>query len=209
MAEQQAGQTTIRLRCCNGEPAPPDLIEGWQRFVDLPEHARKTIWMLLGPALMNPGSPLNRELQDMYCNDNELRKEDVGAAVQACEFMLRGASALDLEKQDLAQDMAALSNGTASGEVILAQYDTVKVDLRRQIVQASLADHGKVLVGIGWRLDQMSGSDRGVGLNQPVVFLTLNYREGAETGRVALQLTPEALQELKRFTERFSSTPVG
>ncbi len=72
-------------------------------------------------------------------------------------------------------------------------------------MQGTLADHGKVLTGLSWRVDNVTSSDRGADLASPVVFLTLRYQEGKDSDSVTLQLTPESLQELKAFMERFAS----
>jgi len=72
------------------------------------------------------------------------------------------------------------------------------------IIQESLADHGKVLVGIDWREDNVTASDRGAKLNTTVVLLTLRYRENNRVERITLQLTPEAMKELKLFCDRFA-----
>ena len=59
-------------------------------------------------------------------------------------------------------------------------------------------------MGIDWRVDNVTASDRGAKLDTTVVLLTLRYRENNRVERISLQLTPEAIRELKSFSDRFS-----
>jgi len=164
----------IKLNCCQGRPAPVPVVEGWRQFLRLPEKARKGFVAVV-------------------------------SAMRGCDFLLRQACALDVDTEAFRQDLSALSEGDEQGvEVIVSQYDGAKAELRKVIVQESLADHGKVLVGIDWRVDNVTASDRGAELNTTVVLLTLRYRENNRVERITLQLTPEAIRELKLFSDRFS-----
>jgi hypothetical protein len=111
---------------------------------------------------------------------------------------------LDLSLEAFHHDLDALSGGDHEGaKIISAKYDEMKAGLRALIIQNSLADHGNLLVGLDWRLDEITASDRGTQLNTVVVFLTLRYRAGNQIERITFQLSPEAMKELKRFTDRF------
>jgi hypothetical protein len=195
----------MRLNCCQGNPAPSFVVDGWKRFIRFPEQARNGFLSLLAPAMMEPADPQNRQRVGTFSNGHGLAEEDVVAAMRSCDFLLRKASMLDLNADAFQQDLADLSGGDpqAAGPV-LANYNAAKADLRQQIIRDTLADHGKVLVGLDWRVDNVTASDRGVQLNSDVVFLTLRYREGNTVERITLQLTPEAVEELKLFCERFT-----
>jgi hypothetical protein len=195
----------MRLNCCQGNPAPSYVVDGWKRFIRFPEQARNGFLSLLAPAMMEPADPQNRQRVGTFSNGHGLAEEDVVAAMRSCDFLLRKASMLDLNADAFQQDLADLSGGDpqAAGPV-LANYNAAKADLRQQIIRDTLADHGKVLVGLDWRVDNVTASDRGVQLNSDVVFLTLRYREGNTVERITLQLTPEAVEELKLFCERFT-----
>ncbi len=86
-------------------------------------------------------------------------------------------------------------------ELVLASYETVREPLRREIIKAAVADHGKLLVGIHWRMDTIQASERGAKLRTTVAMLTLHYREGAEAGRITLQVLPDMMGELKAVCE--------
>ena len=195
----------IRLKCCQDRPIPQPVVEGWKQFLGFPEKAMNSFWDILRPALIQPANPNNRQRIESFCGDYGLEEKDVVAALRSCDFLMRQAAALDMDATPFRQDLAALSEGDKHGaEVILSQYEEVKANLRKVIIQESLADHGNVLVGIDWRVDNVTTSDRGTKLNTTVVLLTLRYRDANRTERITLQLTPEGMKELKLFCDRFA-----
>jgi hypothetical protein len=195
----------IMLKCCQDRPVPHAVVEGWKQFLGFPEKAMNSFWGILRPALMQPANPKNRQRIESFCGDYGLIEKDVVAALRGCDFLMRQASALDMDATPFRQDLAALSEGDEQGaEVILSQYEGAKADLRKQIIQESLADHGNILVGIDWRVDNVTVSDRGTKLNTTVVLLTLRYRDANRTERITFQLTTEAMKELKLFCDRFA-----
>jgi len=204
--EDNANQPSkIMLKCCQDRPAPHAAVEGWKQFLGFPEKAMNNFWSILRPVLMQPTNPNNRQRIESFSGDYGLKEKDVVAALRSCDFLMRQAAALDMDATPFRQDLAALSEEDKQGsEVILSQYDGAKAELRKQIIQESLADHGNVLVGIDWRVDNVTASDRGTQLNTAVVLLTLRYRDANRTERITLQLTPEAIRELKVFCDRFT-----
>ena len=196
----------IPLRCCLGEAAPQQVVNGWRAFESFGAEARAKFWGVLGRALIDPASVLDAELLEPFCRENAVAIEAALAAVRSCEFLLRRASAIDMPKAAFEDDLEALSGGDLTvAEGLLTRYDFVKTGLRQQILQGTLTDHGKLLVGLGWRVDNVSVSDRGTGLDTTVVFMTLRYVEGGKGDAITLQLTPEALGDLKKFMHRFGS----
>jgi len=206
---EQEGNATrppeIRLKCCQDRPVPHAVVEGWKKFLGFPEKAINNFWSILRPVLMQPTNPNNSQRIESFSGDYGLKEKDVVAALRSCDFLLRQAAALDMDAALFRQDLATLSEGDEQGaEVILSQYQGAKAELRKVIIQESLADHGNVLVGIDWRVDNVTASDRGTNLNTMVVLLTLRYRDANRTERITLQLTPEGMKELKLFCDRFA-----
>ena len=98
----------------------------------------------------------------------------------------------------LAEDLDRLCPGELLvKELVLAGYGPAKERIRHEIVKAAVADHGKLLVGVKWRLDAIQASEGGAKLGTPVALLTLHYLEGAESGRVTLQVLPDMMGELR------------
>jgi hypothetical protein len=83
-------------------------------------------------------------------------------------------------------------------------YEAAKVLVRHEIARAALADHGKVVERVDWRVDQVVTSNRGEKLGVPVAVVTLSYREGERRDRITLQLPPQALRELAAMCQRLS-----
>jgi hypothetical protein len=196
------------LHCFHGAPAPPQVVDGWQRYLHLPKPARRAIWYLLGPAVLDLNGSNHEELLSSFCKEHGISKEPVVQAVYSCGFVLSRAAALDLGLGQVHEDLAALCGDTAVDDedaldILLARYEGMKTQLRGLIAQESLADHGKVLVGLDWRVDNFSASHRGANLDTTVVFLTMRYRDGHQLDRITFQLTQDALSELKQFCSRF------
>jgi hypothetical protein len=141
-------------------------VEGWQQFLQFPQQARKGFWGVLFPALLEPTNPANKQRIEAFSREHGLEEVAVVSAMRGCDFLIRQACALDMDAAPFRQDLAALSEGDEQGaEFILSQYEGAKAELRKFIIQESLADHGKVLVGIDWRVDNVTASDRGAKLN--------------------------------------------
>lgn len=201
-----ATSTEIKLRCFQDNAAPAVVLDGWQRLTRFTKEAKSDFWNVLRPTLMRPNHPSNERLLKTFCSKFSLAEADVVDALRCCDLLFRRASALNLDHAAFQQDLTALSSGDAGAEeFLMAQFDEAKGALRQQIILDSLADHGKLIVGVDWRIDDVSVSDRGVALNKRVVLMTLRYREGNMQERITFQLTPEAINELRQFCNRFST----
>ena len=197
-------QFPIRLQCLNGNAAQAPIIDGWKTFLRFPPGGKRSFWNLLTPALQEPNNPRNHERLKRFCKEHKLTEEDVVNALQSCIFLLHQASSANLGEDFFRQDLMALSGDDPEApRIILSRYENAKASFRDAIVEGTIVDHGKVLVGLDWRLDNVTASDRGTQLNTSVIFLTLRYREGDRIDRLTLQFTPQALRELKNFTDRF------
>jgi hypothetical protein len=207
MTTQDQGQASgIRLQCCGGSPVPQVVVDCWRSFEGLPEAARDSIWDLFGQTVLDPDNPANERAAEQFCEQHGVEPAKVIEAVRACDYLVRNATALNLPQNIFEQDLALLSPGNPGAAAILtSRYESVKGNMRRLIVEDSLADHGKVLVGLDWRVDNVTASDRGAQLDSSVVFLTLRYRDSDSFERLTLQLTPESLKGLKGFVDRFSA----
>ena len=204
--EDSASPPQIRLHCLNGQAAPAEVLNGWKRFAELPEDALMGFWGRLAPVLINPADASCSTRLETFCRENDIPLERGRAAAQALELLLGRAAALDIDIERFRQDLAALSGDPSRAtELVLAQYAGVKAELRKHIVVETLSDHGKLLVGVNWRVDKLTASERGVQLDTPVVFLTLIYRDGGNLDRITLQLTPDGMKDLQRFCSRCES----
>ncbi len=180
------------------------VVNGWEEYRGFSGEARNAFWPLLQRVLRSPAAPENGELASAFQEVTGLQEHSMIAALQSCEFLVREACSLNLDVSKFQADLEALSDGDLhEAQVILSQYEEMKRQLRAGSYHRSLSDHGKLLVGLNWRVDRVVSSDRGTELDSEVVFMTLQYQEGDDVDRVSLQLTPHALKDLKRFCAQF------
>jgi len=192
-----------RLHCLGGAEAPPEIPGDVRRVLKLSAIAKQCLWKVLGPSLNEAPPPGIDELVDQFCRAYDVSPDDLAPAIRGCRFLIREASRADLSTVQFAEDVAAVSGGSVElGAILLPGYEGAKVHLRREILRGALGDHGKLVEGITWRVDQVTGCDRGQGLRIPITLLTLRYREGDERGRVTVQLLPDAVRELRAACDK-------
>ena len=197
----------MRLHALGGEAAPPQIVADLRVVLELPARAKEHFWEALGPCLKEPLPPEMEAHLTRFCEAFGVPDADLGNAIRACRFLLREASLRDLSRGAFADDVARLSGGSEElSALLLAGFEAAKKVVRGEVLAATLADHGKLVESIEWRTDMVSSSSRGDRIQIPVVWLTLGYREGERRDRISLQLTPEAVQSLRRVCERMGSS---
>jgi hypothetical protein len=190
-------QDAVRLRCLRGKPTPPDLATDLRGLTRLPDAARAGLWSVLGPSLTEPLSAQAEGLLDAFCRAHRLRRDDLSRPVKACRFLLREAASANVERTVFVQDLRALcGRDDVLEQFFVAGYDAACQVVRQEVLQGTLADHGKLLTGVDWRLDSVQASSRGSKMRIPVALLTLRYREGDQARRITLQVLPETLRQL-------------
>ncbi|ANM28747.1 hypothetical protein ABI59_02660 [Acidobacteria bacterium Mor1] len=196
---------TAPLDALQGSPAPPPVLDGWRRLARFPDGALKQWWALLEPAVVRPTLLEDGVRVAEFAQMFGLGHEDVRMAVQATAFLVTQSMAIDLAGEKLAADLEKLGAKSPEAAKIVADgYEERRPRLRELIVEWSLADHGNLLVGLDWRVDEIKTSSHGAELNTPVVLMTLKYRGGDGDKRLTLQLTPSAMQRLTEFVGRFT-----
>jgi hypothetical protein len=186
-----------------GGEAPAELGADLLRLLRLPTEALQKLWQVLTPSLADVISKETEELLDIFCAAYRVGPDELGRVIKACRFVIREAAQRDVPAAAVAEDLDRLCPGEPLvKELLLAGYEQAKQHLRREIVKAALVDHGKLLVGLKWRMDTVQASERGMKLQMPVALVTLHFREGAETGRVTLQVLPDMMKELKTVCDR-------
>ena len=201
--DPQTPAAGVRLHCLGGGPAPPDLGADLSRLLRMPGEALEKLWQVLVPCLAETLTKETEQLLDVFCAAYKVDDDDLAQAVKACRFVIRGAARLDLPEAALAADLDQLCPAEPRvKEIVLAGYAPAKDQLRREILMAAVADHGKLLVGVSLRLDTINTSERGARLQLPVAVLTLHFKEGAGVGRVTLQVLPDMMDQLRNSFEQ-------
>jgi hypothetical protein len=186
------------LHALGGGAAPPDLATDLRRLLRMPAPALNKLWQVLGPCLADEISKETERLLDVFCSAYGVSDDDLGRAIKACRFLILEAVKRQVPAAALGEDLDRLCPGApAIKELLLAGYEPVRAERRQAVLRAAVLDHGKVLVGAQWRRDIVEASEQAAGLRLPVAVLTLQYREGAETKRITLQLLPEMVAQLQ------------
>jgi hypothetical protein len=185
----------------------------------LPARALESFFDLLKPSL-GPAADSHQDRESRaqaYCKLYGVPQADLGAALRGCLFLLTRASQVALPAEAFRQDLEALSTeNTAVIDVVMAGYEEARTLIRLEMAKGTLFDHGKVLVGVDWRLDMVHASDRGANLGLPVALLTLRFSDGQpEQGReerVTMYAIPEMVKQLRAALEKLDramSPPQG
>jgi hypothetical protein len=198
-----SASTPLRLYCLGGGEAPPNLAGDLGVIPALPVEARQKLWQALGPTLAETLSADTEKLLELFCVAYRVDEQDLGRVLAACRFVIREAAAHDVLASALAEDLERLCpEEPLVKDLVLAGYEPAKAHLRQEMTRAAVTDHGKLLVGLNWRVDAIQTSERGAGLRVPVALVTLHYREGGEAGQMTLQALPDMVGELRRACDR-------
>ncbi len=190
------------LHCLGGAECSPDIGADLLRLARLPPEALQKLWQVLAPSLAETLSAETGQLLDMFCAAYRVESDDLARAVKACRFLIREAASIDLPAAAFAEDIERLCPDVPLiREILMAGYEPAKARLREEVLRAALVDHGKLLVRAQWRADAILASERGKRLGMPVTLLTLHYRDGADVGRITLQVMPDMMQELKKICD--------
>jgi len=206
-AETRGSSDPPSLECCQGQAPPEAVVRGWERLVAMPTSAQQAFTEILAESVTEPDEgALSRALAG-FCEAHRVGEDEAFTALKACHFLLHRAAALDLPAEGFAGDLRKLSGDeTGALRLVAPRYAPLKKRIREELLERTLADHGHVLVDLGWRVDTLTSSDRAVGLDAPVVFLTLKLRDSEATERVTVQLTPRSIRMLRSFCRRFSES---
>jgi hypothetical protein len=143
---------------------------------------------------MAPGADA---LLDAFCVEHGVAPDDLGRALKAARFLVREASRRNVDLEGFAEDLALLSSDGALARVLLRGFEAGRAQVRREALARTIANHGRVLRDVEWRVDVIAASTQGDALRAPVAFLTLRYEEDGEQKVITLQALPDVLQKLE------------
>lgn len=187
------------LHALDGKPAPAELGDGLAALERLGPDARGRLAELVLPTLeAMPDDQLDNRIGRL-CRRHELNPDVAGSAIKATRVLLRAAAACDLDADALAEDLKALAVAPSIAELLLPIYQQAKPELRREIAHAAILGHGKILVGLEWRMDTIGSSNAGRNINIPVVLLTLTTKDRNGIEATTVQMTPDMVQALREL----------
>lgn len=194
------------LASFEGGSGPTIVSAAWRAYCEFEEPLRRELPHLIQKVLEDPADPANDGRFNAFCSHFSVPRETLSEVVQGLNLLIGHASALGIEVAAIRSDLIALGGGeTNQADPIVKLYEVVRPMLRTRLVEQTLSDHGRLLTGVDWRVDELKVSDRGAGLDTSVMHLTLRYREGNETSRISLQLVPEMARRLRDACARVVS----
>ena len=181
--------------------APPELAENLATLLSLPAAVQETYAEVLAVSLAATIDDRGETRMKRYCRGHEIEPEALAPSVKACRFLFTSAVKAGAEREDFIADVNALlaeADASAVLERLLPLFDEAFPRMMQAAVFQSIAEHGKVVRAVRWRMDKIKASDHGVNLDVPIATLTVQYQEGPNAGQASYQLLPEQAAELKR-----------
>ncbi len=175
-----------------------DLLADLQRIEALPAAAQDALWEVVEPNLAKKLDDRVEVTVTRFCRTHQVSPDDLAPCIRALRFLLCHGAHLALPPERFAEDLARRAAPALVDRVIAPLYARAFSQLRRRLVVTSLAEHGKLVMGVDWRLDTVRASQDGQRIDAEVAQVTFRYQEGAESRRVTLQLLPEMVEDLLR-----------
>lgn len=184
-----------------GAPPPPLLRDDLETLARVPVEARNSFWQVLSASLPEPMPDASEPLLTRFSTELRMEMELLARLVGACRFLLREAVKRGVSREAFATDLRSAEIGTAAAGLLVEHFDEAQAIIARDILIATLADHGRLLTGVSSRLDTVGPSDRGVGSDSPIGLLTLRLQEGDVEQRTSFYVIPSVLEELRDTCE--------
>ena len=184
--------------------APPyDTRFDLKELLLLPEAALPGFGELLKISLLERVPPeIDRALKKLSA-DHALPATRLTRALRVCRLLFREAARRGVTLEGFASDLHALvpEETERLARLLLPRYRDALDALRREIVYGALTDHGHLLTGLAWRVDEMKCSQRGQELGARVTNVTLTYTEGKREKRLTVQALPDMLRALRAMCD--------
>lgn len=194
-----------RLACLEGAPAPHQLASDLLRLTALSDDARARLGEVLAQVLPDPVDAGAEEQLRAFAERFDVDPRELGQALRAARFLVRAAARIDLASVAFVDDLRLLARAVeaeqGAEELLVAtlspQFEPAKALVLREAVSRSIAGHGKVLVGVDWRVDRVIGSSQARALSTAVAWVTLQFEEHGKKEAVSFQATPAMLEALR------------
>ncbi len=191
----------IALACLMGAPAPADLAGNLACLLALPEEVQAAYSEALQANLQPVIDDRVETRMKRFCRRFEIDSEQLAPSIKACRFLFTSSVKAGASREDFIADVKALlseDKATMVLDRLIPLFDEAFPQLMQAAAFQSIAEHGKVVRAVHWRMDVIKGSDHVMKLDMPVATITLQYQEGPNSGQASYQLMPEQAAELKR-----------
>lgn len=185
------------LQCLDGRPAPPELGAALASLSKWSAEQRSLLSELVPPCLEPLAEDQLESRVARFCRRHDLPADLAPPALKAIRFLLRATAAMAGEPEMIHHDVEALVGRDDLAELLVPLYVEALPALRREILEATIAGHGRILVGLEWRIDTIGSSNRGRAINAPVAQLTFHVQQAGQTEAVTIQMLPEMVKQLR------------
>ncbi|MFO0553816.1 MAG: hypothetical protein U0271_35860 [Polyangiaceae bacterium] len=198
-ASNQAA-SPVRLRCLHGDALPAEVMRDAQRFAKLTDGALAAVGGILAPLVLEPMSKDLATSLSRLCVRYEVAEADLGHVLKVVRFLYKEAASSDLDKAGFESDLTTIwPEPRALGEAAIANFELIKRELRKTLLEEALMKHGNVLLDVDWRVDFVASDRQSSKLMLPLALVTLRYRDADRESRLTLQLLPEQLKRLEQM----------
>lgn len=201
MSSKEKPAANITLHCLMGQAAPPELGDNLATLLSLPEAVQKTFAEVLEPNLAPVIDDRAETRVKRYCRRYEIDPAVLSPSVKACRFLFTNAVKACIDRDAFIADVSALLPGVEGPralDLLLPLFDVAFPKLMQAAMFQSVAEHGKVVRAVHWRMDMIKASDHAFKLDVPVATITLSFQEGPNAGQASYQLLPDQAAELRR-----------
>ena len=195
----------IKLRCYGGNPIPDQVLKDWLLFCELDEKIQYNIWNLIKSIVYGQSSEQLKSEISEFCNKFYIEEKKLTRSLGLLTHMLQQATKYDLSKNDIENDFLILKK-LKHGEVddIITGYVEVKNEIKIKFINNTLLSHGKLIVGVDWKIENIEASNDAFNIHIPVVTLTFRYREGDDSNRISLRMTTDTIEQLQSALSEIS-----
>jgi hypothetical protein len=186
-----------RLSTLGGDSAPPALAQDLNGIGALRADARGSLWDVLEFGVRDPIPDDAETTLDAYAAKFEVDGDSLARTVGAIRFIYRESARRGLSIEALESDAATLGLDPTTSTFLFTHYSKAAAIVGRELLIATLADHGKLLTGVSYRIDKVGPSDRGAAPDTRIGLMTLRYQEGDVERRITLHAIPQMLGALR------------
>jgi hypothetical protein len=197
----ESASAPMLLQCLLGGAAPTELGGNLASLLELPDAVLDTYAEVLEANLAPVIDDRAETRMKRYCRRYEIDPEILAPSVKACRLLFTSAVRAGIDREAFIADVRTLLPEEQAAlvlERLLPLFDVAFPKMMQAAVIQSIAEHGKVVRAVRWRMDVIKASDHGVKLDVPVATITLQYQEGPNAGQTSYQLLPDQAAELKR-----------
>jgi hypothetical protein len=183
---------------------PSGMSEDLQAFSELPGPVKLSFWEVLEPHLTPNLDDRVEAVAARFARAHGLEQSALGPSIRAMRFLCMQGAALAVPPPRFSAAIATIGLPSDTNDVISALYEHAYSTLRSRIIARTLGDHGDVVVGIDWRVDDVRISSHGRTDDLALVIFTFRTQRGDQPRRYTLQFMPEQIGELRAILDRFS-----